>query len=343
MTKTNVFKWGLVILLMGILLTGYGGCGKKKSSGSSGGGGGGGDDGGSSGLTPHLVGSYDTPDCAAKVFVAGNYAYVADWTSGLQIIDISTPAVPTLAGSYNTPGKAVDVVVSGNYAYVADDTSGMAIIDISNPSAPISVGSYSLLNVCQSCIAGNYAYFTWGQLRVLDISDPANPTLVNSVSGFLPCDICVSGVYAYGVGTYVQSYIAVINISEPITPTVVEYCRTAEIGNAIYFYGGRVYVAEPGIPVLEIFSVGNPSNPTLLGQYQDNENYAAASDVYVSGNYAYVANNELGLKIINVSDPANPTLAGSYNTGSAMGVYVSGNYAYVANGTAGLQIIGGIK
>ncbi|MFN5892129.1 MAG: hypothetical protein ACK45Z_05770, partial [Dolichospermum sp.] len=66
--------------------------------------------------------------------VLGNYAYVADIDSGLQIIDISNPTTPTLKGNYDTSGSAWGVQVLGNYAYVADIDSGLQIIDISNPT-----------------------------------------------------------------------------------------------------------------------------------------------------------------------------------------------------------------
>src|SRR4051812_23468069 len=38
---------------------------------------------------PQLVGSYDTSGSAWAVAVSGSYAFVADYGSGLQIIDIS--------------------------------------------------------------------------------------------------------------------------------------------------------------------------------------------------------------------------------------------------------------
>ena len=53
--------------------------------------------------------------------MAGNYAYVADYSNGLVIVDVSNPAAPTLKGSYNTAGNSYGVTVAGNYAYVADD------------------------------------------------------------------------------------------------------------------------------------------------------------------------------------------------------------------------------
>ena len=40
--------------------------------------------------------------------------------SGLQVIDVSTPASPQIIGSVDTPGYACDVTVVGTTAYVAD-------------------------------------------------------------------------------------------------------------------------------------------------------------------------------------------------------------------------------
>ena len=50
--------------------------------------------------SPEIIGTVDTPGEAWDVFVIGNYAYVADWTSGLQVIDISTLSNLNIRVSY---------------------------------------------------------------------------------------------------------------------------------------------------------------------------------------------------------------------------------------------------
>jgi hypothetical protein len=85
---------------------------------------------------PTLKGNYDTSGSARDVQVVGNYAYVADYYSGLQIIDISNPAAPTLKGNYNTSGIAQGVQIVGNYAYVADEAGGLQILDVSDFTNP---------------------------------------------------------------------------------------------------------------------------------------------------------------------------------------------------------------
>ncbi len=72
--------------------------------------------------------------------------------------------------------------------------------------------------------------------------------------------------------------------------------------------------------------------------YESTEGYAGG--VYVSGDYAYVADEYSGLAVINISDPTNPeTIAYEDTGGTALGIFVSGNYAYVADGYSGLEVI----
>ena len=82
------------------------------------------------------AGSVDTPGGAWGVAVSGDYAYVADYLSGLQVIDITTPASAQIVGSVDTPSEARGVAVSGNYAYVADGGSGLQVANIQCSSGP---------------------------------------------------------------------------------------------------------------------------------------------------------------------------------------------------------------
>ncbi len=105
-----------------------------------------------------LVGTYDTPGVAQDVYVTRGYAYVADGSSGLQVINVSNPASPTLAGAYDTPDYAWDVFVSGSHAYVVDYGSGLQIIDVSNPASPTLAGSYDTPDYTFGVfVAGSYA------------------------------------------------------------------------------------------------------------------------------------------------------------------------------------------
>jgi hypothetical protein len=73
------------------------------------------------------------------VTVAGSHAYVANWSYGMQILDISSPSRPWIVGSIDTD-SAVGVAVSGNLAFIADEVSGLRIVSAQcGDETPISI------------------------------------------------------------------------------------------------------------------------------------------------------------------------------------------------------------
>jgi len=109
--------------------------------------------------SPSETGYYDTPGYARGLAVAGNYAYVADWTAGLRVVDISDPSAPYEVGYFDTEGYAHCVAVTGNYACLTDGFGGLRILSISDPSAPYETGYYDTPGDAYSlAIAGNYVY-----------------------------------------------------------------------------------------------------------------------------------------------------------------------------------------
>ncbi len=64
------------------------------------------------------------------VRVVDNTAYVAAWDGGLQVVDVTNPAVPQLLGSFDTVGVAIGVDVAGNLAYVAAAEAGLKVVEV---------------------------------------------------------------------------------------------------------------------------------------------------------------------------------------------------------------------
>jgi len=72
------------------------------------------------------------------------------------------------------------------------------------------------------------------------------------------------------------------------------------------------------------------------------DNWGMANEVAVQGNYAYIAEEFTGLRIVDISEPSTPQEIGSYYFGDTQNfaVAVLGNYAYLAAGFyEGLRII----
>ncbi|MGA1869867.1 MAG: BACON domain-containing protein [bacterium] len=290
-----------------------------------------------------LKGSYNTSGCAYGAYVDGNYAYVADGDSGLQIIDISYPRSLILTGSYNTPGEARGIYIKSNYAYIADGDSGLQIIDIKDPENPSLTGNYDTSGSAHGIyIDCNYAYVADGDsgLQIIDISNPENPVHKGSynTSGYA-YDIHVEGNYAYVAAG--DSGLTIIDISNPGQPVYRGHFYDASYNaRGVYVMENQAFVTfndNFGHSTLRIIDISNPEQPVYRGSYFFSSN---AHGVYVEGNYAYVASDSVGLQIIDISNSRSPILTGSYNTlGKAHGIYIKSNYAYIADGDSGLQII----
>jgi hypothetical protein len=96
-----------------------------------------------------------------------------------------------------------------------------------------------------------------------------------------------------------------------------------------YVSGGYAYVAD-NLGGLQILNVGDPTHPLAVGSY--NQFVGAATNVTVSGNYAYV-DDQIGLRILDVSNPSLPSLVGTYtNANGELGsTVIAGHYAFVTD------------
>jgi hypothetical protein len=87
---------------------------------------------------------------ARDVYVARTYAYVANGTDGIAIIDVEQPERPRLDLRYNAEGQLNDVhqvkVAMTNaslFAYVADGKNGMRILQLTSPETMPEYAGFS--------------------------------------------------------------------------------------------------------------------------------------------------------------------------------------------------------
>ncbi len=285
-----------------------------------------------------IVGSELMPNFAYNVAVNGNYAYIADYTNGLQVVDISNPATPTIVGYASSPGQEQAVTMDRSYAYVADGYSGMRIVDVSNPTAPAEVGHVDTLGYTWDVtVQGNYAYLAdWSQgLDVVNISTATNPAIVgNYVTPGLAYGVAVQGNYAYVADG--SAGLRIIDISNPASPMEVSSYNTTGFVLSVAVSGNYAYVADDSSG-LRIVDISTPTHPVEVGV---SGTPGSATDVSVNGNFAYLADGLAGMRVFDVTDPTTPFDLGTVNTGgNAVGINAQGPYIYVADGTGGLEII----
>ena len=286
-----------------------------------------------------IIGSCDTPGEAHDVYVSGNYAYIADWGSGLQIIDVSNPRNATIIGSCDI-GRAVRVYVSGNHAYIVDGRSRLQIIDISNPSNPRMIWSCNTPGYAEEAVVlGDYAYVAAGSsgLQVIDVSNPNNATIIGSCDTLGYAErVHISGNYVYVIVWGLEfQWLQIIDVSNPYSPKSISSIRS-EGARDVYVSGNHAFVVGYDSDI-HVFHISPTGHPTRVGRFDNHVCYS--HDIYILGDIAYVADQKC-LLVFNVFRPSRPTLIGSCNTpGYAQGVHVSGSYAYVADRSSGLQIV----
>ena len=146
---------------------------------------------------------------------------------------------------------------------------------------------------------------------ILDVSDPSNPKLqgryeqVHSSSW----DFAVNGAYLY-VADQLNSMI-IVDISEPHNPVQVGRYEPIHI-TGIAIAAEHAYVAA--WDKVEVLDLANPKNPRRLGALHTG---AYASDIDVSGNYAYLAyiygRLTVGhFRIIDIQDPTHPQTVATF-------------------------------
>ncbi|MGD8569902.1 MAG: Calx-beta domain-containing protein [Gammaproteobacteria bacterium] len=296
---------------------------------------------------PTQVSYYESNPSGSVVGIAvsGNYAYLADSTAGLQILDISDPTLPKLMSSIS-PLDAYDVAIYGNYAFVAGGSWGLNIYDVSVPTAPQFLWKVTIANANSVAISGNYAYVTDQSvgLQVLDISDLAvQPVITETISvdpnltneQFYDVAIGTDGRYAYIAA---DSYgVQVVDISTPGIWTPVVLYKDGYFSRNISIQGNYAYVAD--IVGLLVLDLSAPDSPQTAGYFNSGQG-ASSGGVAASGNFAYLADAFKGLLSIDISDKSHLKEIGAYYVPSdPHGVAINGSYAYVADSPYRLAVL----
>lgn len=198
--------------------------------------------------------------------------------------------------------------------------------DWSNPAEESFLDISGNQNGMKIQTQGNYVYLVRSggnpDFIIIDISNPAIPTVSGSLSlpgG--PRNITVNGNYAYIASNRNNQELQIIDISVPSSPSVAGTLNLPGNSNAngIIYDNSKVYVVRSsgGSDELSIIDVNNPALPSEIGSVNLN---STAYEVYVSGNYAYVASahNSQELQVVDITSPASPGVIATYG--------LSGNY-----------------
>lgn len=304
---------------------------------------------------PADVSYHDTPGYAVDVLVAEGLAYVSDGGGGVRIVNVSNPAAPSEVGSYDPAYGISTLALVQHYVLVLSSYGGAHLLDVADPDSPVHVGAYQAPGVAHAvAFAEDHLFLAAGDLYTLDVRNPATPLLEghyeisNSLTSLT--DVAAAGDYAYITeprdwdGTqFFGGGLRVLDISDPAIPAGRGFYDSPGWPNAVDIAGNYAYLADGQPGGLRIVDISDPSEPSQVGAYSDTHTYI--TDVAVAGDYAYLADPNMGLRIINVSNPRAPVQEGVYtphkyvNSGSVSAVDTDGRYVYAAETGAGISIL----
>ncbi len=193
---------------------------------------------------------------------------------------------------------------------------------------------------------GNYVFLADGYagLRSVNVSNPLNPFLSDRVDNGSFRDVSISGDYVFLADTSGTDQIFVYNVSDPENiSNYVDYESLNRI-RGLYASGDYVFVAgrrnySNSTRGLLIYDASNPSSLSYLSMVSSSD----PEDVFVLGDYAFLADGSYGLKVINVSNPSSPfetdSLDFSSSSTEAKSVFVDGNTAFVVGEYGGLYSV----
>ena len=275
-------------------------------------------------------------DAPATALAAGDGHLVIGVGSGVEVIDVSRPALPASVGVYDFEQPVLGLTAVGDMVYVANSHDGLRRLDLSDPSAPRLTGTSPTRGQAVGAAAAGALVFVGDNSLGFDIVDTSSD--VRRVGEYLG-DGFPRGIAAGGSLVFVADQPAgliVVDASVPAGPAVlgglslgrdpitqVFAADPRSIGGAaptlICVVSGRVGlqavdVSDPASPVVAapVPTAGRPAGAAMWGRRV----YAASGDV---------------LQVFDLSDPGRPVLAGASELAGAAGsVAVNEKLVFVA-------------
>ncbi|WOO40305.1 hypothetical protein [Rubellicoccus peritrichatus] len=217
---------------------------------------------------PAVIGGYRSNSSlqgdSRGIAVDGINAYVSTGFGTFYVVDIQNPSSPFLIGTDRYTGNFTDhnnVAYANGYAYVTHGSAdSIFVMDVSGSKSFFRANqitdSVALDNVYDLTVDGNYLYAVCRGSQnfvVMDLANPETPVVVaNLVPGdgsiSNPSGVSIQGDYAVVSMDNVGSGIALIDISDPLSPTLINnaYQATVMDNNAdvVFDSNGFIYATS---------------------------------------------------------------------------------------------------
>ncbi len=295
----------------------------------------------------HVLAEIDLPGLATSlegrldIRLSGGYAFVAEGSAGLDIIDIDPVEAPQLVKTVEGFVSAQGVEIDGGYVFVADTDLGLAIVDIDPVDSASIVSTVATPGeAVDLTVSSGFAIVADGKwnmqdAHVIDVDPVEEAHVVCAIDtpGFHR-GIVQAGGYAF-LASGVRG-LQVIDINNIETATIVKSVETLGEACDVALSGEYACVADVS-GGLQIVDIDPPEDAYVVGFVDSvGEIYHVAAE----GGCAFVPDGYSGLQIIDVDPIETAYTVASVDMPRGQGVAISGGFAYVCGGTNGdLQIV----
>src|SRR5262245_51627020 len=169
------------------------------------------------------VGSISGVD-ARDVQLVGRLAFVADYSFGLRVVDVSNPVAPVLIGGLAAPG-ALSIALEGDLALLSVVLPNLPlVIDVSDPEAPRERARIADPKCWgRARLVDRIAYVAGNGLCILDLSKPSRPRRLAVLPGAFS-DVEVTGDVAFLTTTSIfTGSLVLVDVSKPTAPSELSH------------------------------------------------------------------------------------------------------------------------
>jgi hypothetical protein len=235
----------------------------------------------------------------ASVAAIEDNGLATTYSSGLRVVDATTPTAPDEIAAVDSPGLSPAVAYADGVLAVTQAGRGLRTLDVSDPTSPVELAILDLEWLEEGIdVVGDRAYVVGTYFWVVDISDPTTPVLLGEThfSGF---DVEVVGSVAYVAA--LSRGLVTVDVTNPAIPF--------EIGNLDFGDDEFEHIDVLGDiavlrgPTIEVVDITDPSSPLSLSTIDDS--MGVSGGVAMMGRWLFVPNGSL-LHVFDLVDPTQP-------------------------------------
>jgi hypothetical protein len=270
------------------------------------------------------------------IVIDNQKAYIANYLSGLKIVDVSNPVYPSELGTYDVVGPEPGMMTTtakDSFAYIPYfflPPVKFISLDVSDPNNPRLAGTADVINPGEDMIIRDSLVYVAEDyyFEIFNVANPRQPRWVGSCN--LQND--ATSIFLKDTLAYIGSFPSpIINIKNPANPEIIGSIAEGPWGIAVKDTFTYLAINYGG---LQIWSVANPSSTYLV----DTVYYQRGYDIVINDSFAYFGG--LDFRVLNISNPSQSFEIGKYITpGSVRRIFYADGLIYAVCSEAGMVIL----